>query len=141
MQQGKAKVKWHGEALLREIRAMTSEEEKKAAQRISVRLQKRVPVRQKQYPPSKRNAAGYQRRYRGSLKRSIRVAKSRYREGGWIAVVGNAARAWYAWFVEAGTVYTSRQKYGRSGEKYMRDSANLEKRRFVYQIKKRYGGR
>ena len=140
MAAGKFKVEWHGEELLREIRAITDEQTKEAAQRIEKRLQKYVPVREKEYPPRRRNAAGSKRRSRGLLRSTIRIARSKFRGGGYITLVGDAKSAHYAYWVERGTVYTWRQKYGRKGEKYMKRAADAEKYRFIYYFKKSVGG-
>jgi len=126
--------------LMREFRLITDEQTKEAAQRIEKRLNRHVPVRQKEYPPSKTSAGGYHRRSRGLLRSTIRIAKSKFKGGGYITLVGNANSAYYAYWVERGTVYTFRQKYGRKGDQYMKRASDAEKARFVYYFKKAVGG-
>ena len=137
---GKFKIEWHGEAVLREIRAISDEQTKEAAQRIENHLNRYVPVRLKEYPPSRTSASKHQRRSRGMLRSTIRVSKSKFKGGGYITLVGDASSAYYAYWVERGTVYTFRQKYGRKGDQYMKRAANAEKARFIYYFKKAVGG-
>ena len=136
---GKFKIEWHGEAVLREIRAISDEQTKEAAQRIEKRLNKYVPARLKEYPPSRTSASKHQRRSRGMLRSTIRVSKSKFKGGGYITLVGDA-NAYYAYWVEKGTVFTFRQKFGRRGDQYMKRAANLERARFIRNFKKSVGG-
>ena len=47
--------------------------------------------------------------------------------------------AFYAFWVEHGTIFTHKQKYGRKGEQYMERSVGLEKARFIRNMRKRVG--
>ena len=135
---GKFKIEWHQDAVMREMRSITEEQTQEAAKRIENRLNKYVPIRLKPYPPSAKNVPGYKRRSRGLLRSTIRTRKSKFKGGGHIVLVGDK-NAYYAYWVEKGTVFTYRQKFGRRGEQFMKRASNLEKQRFIRQIKKSVG--
>lgn len=132
---GKFKVEWHGEQVRAVIAGITRDEEKAAAHRIERRLHKYVPVGST-VRVTPMYGKSYQSRYPGRLKSSIRVRVSKFPDGGYIVLVGDY-NAYYAYWVEYGTIFTWRQKFGRKGEKYMKRSIALEKSRFTRNLRKR----
>lgn len=132
---GRFQVKWHAGAILKEMGAVVAAEEKDAAQRIMQRMRKKVPVGSRT-----RAATGkaYTSRSPGRLRRSIRKAKSKFKRGGYLVFVGGEI-PYYAYWVERGTIFTFRQKYGRKGEQFMKRSVALEKARFMRNMRKRLG--
>jgi len=141
---GRFSIKWYTKELLQEVRLINADEEKAAAQRIMKRIHKKVPVSGGQ------NATTGARRIRkykyhqqwrtrrpGRLKSSIREAPSKFKDGGHLVFVGGHL-PYYAYWVEKGTVFTYKQKYGRKGEQYMKRSVDLERARFIRNMRKRY---
>jgi hypothetical protein len=143
---GRFQVKWYAGRILKEMGAVVATEEKDAAQRVMLRVKKKVPVRQKSYGHSRsiwnfsnyRHAKAWKTRSPGRLKRSIRMAKSKFKGGGYLVFAGGAI-PYYAYWVEHGTIFTFRQKYGRKGEQFMKRSVALEKARFMRNMRKRLG--
>ena len=130
---GRFNIKWHANEVLAEISGMTKAEEKAAAERVLKRARKKVPVgRRVVVTPF--HGKRYQSRYPGRLKASLRVAKSKFPDGGYVVFAGNKL-AYYARFVEYGTVFMTRRK----GFKYLRGALNLEKSYFTRQLKKKLG--
>ena len=136
---GYAQVKWYGQEVLKELAEMTEVEERAAAERIHKKVKKYVPVggvKRSVSRGGKYKGKTWTSRYPGRLKRSVKIRPGKY--GGWIVKAGDR-NAYYAVFVEYGTVFTFNQKFGRKGEKYMRRAVNTESRRFHYHLKKRLG--
>jgi len=134
---GRFQVKWYAGAILKEMGAVIAVEEKDAANRIRQRLYKKVPVgtqTKKKYSHGKQ----WQTRRPGRLRSSIRMAKSKFRDGGYIVLVGGRL-PYYAYWVEKGTIFTWKQRYGRKGEQYMKRAVALEKSRFMRNMRKRLG--
>lgn len=146
---GRFQIKWHAARVLKEMDTMVAVEEKDAARRIMLRVLKKVPVRQKRYGHSRglwnfsnyRHGKSWKTRAPGRLKRSVRMAKSKYKDGGYLVLAGRygGSLPYYAYWVEYGTIFTFRQRYGRKGEQYMKRSRELEKARFMYHMRKRLG--
>ena len=118
---GRFQVKWYGKEVVKEMSLVTAVEEKAAAQRVMRRVLKKVPVGKS-----------------GKLRRSVRLAKSKFKGGG-ILVLAGGLMPYYAFWVERGTVFTFKQKFGRKGEQFMKKSAALEKARFIRNMRKRLG--
>lgn len=134
---GRFQVKWYAGRILKEMGSVVAVEEKDASLRIANRLKKKVPVggrRKTSYARGK----DWQTRRPGRLRSSIRQAKSKFKDGGYIVLVGGRL-PYYAYWVERGTIFTWRQKYGRKGEQYMKRSVALEKARFMRNMRKRLG--
>lgn len=110
---------------------MTEEEEKESADRVLKRAKKYVPVGKKRI----KSDVIWRRRIPGSLRRSIKVKKSKFQEGGYIVRAGNERRIFYAHWVEFGTIFMSRRK----GYKYLRKAMNLERSRFTRMLRKNLG--
>ena len=112
-------------------------EEKAAAQRIHQRIRKKIPVGKQR---RRHHAVGkdYQTRSPGRLRDSARIGKSKYKGGGYLVFAGGRV-PYYAYWVERGTIFTFRQKFGRRGEQYMKKSVALEKARFMRNMRKRLG--
>lgn len=137
MAAGRFKVKWYAGAILKEMNAVVASEEKDASARILQRLKKKIPVgriTKKTYTHGKQ----WQTRRPGRLRSSARVAKSKFKDGGYIVLVGGRL-PYYAYWVERGTIFTYKQKFGRKGEQYMKKSVALEKARFMRNMRKRLG--
>jgi hypothetical protein len=134
---GRFQVKWYAGAILKEMGAAVQFEEKAAAQRIHQRLRKKIPVGTKR---RRHHAVGadWQTRRPGRLRDSARVGKSKFKDGGYLVFVGGRV-PYYAYWVERGTIFTYRQKFGRKGEQYMKKSVALEKARFMRNMRKRLG--
>lgn len=134
---GRFKVEWHANKILRELESLTTIEEKAATQRIMHRLQKRVPVGTRRI---RHHATGQDWRTRrpGRLRASIRKYKSKFKDGGYVVFVGGRL-TYYAYWVERGTIFTYKQKFGRKGEQYMKKSVALEKARFLRNVRKKLG--
>lgn len=133
MAKGRFKVEWYGPQVLNAIRNMTEAEEKAAAERVMQRAKRYVPVGTKivATPP---HGKPWMSRYPGRLKSTIRTARSKFEKGGWLVWAGNEL-AYYARFVEFGTVYMK----SRKGIKFMRRAATMERSYFIRQLRKRLG--
>ena len=124
-------VEWNADSVLTQIRAMTSEQEERSAQRLLQRVKRRVPVRIKPYTPSVERASDWKGRKRGRLKASIRKLPSKFRDGGWLVWAGDRL-AYYARFVEYGTIFMKK----KSGERYMKKSLFEERNYFISELKR-----
>ena len=133
MAKGKFKIEWYGKEVLREIAAMTSAEEKAAAARVLKRARKKVPVGTKIQASPFRGKA-HKSRYPGRLRSTLRLARSKFKDGGWLVFAGSDL-AYYARFVEYGTVFMTRRK----GYKYLRGALSQEKSYFTRQLRKKLG--
>ena len=143
-QPGRFSIKWYTKELLAEMRGINAAEEKAAAQRIMKRIHKKVPVSGGQHSTTKaRRIKKYKfnqqwrTRRPGRLKSSIRLNPSKFKDGGHLVFVGGHI-PYYAYWVERGTVFTYKLKYGRKGEQYMKKSVDLERARFIRNMRKRY---
>ena len=134
---GRFQVKWYAGAILKEMGAVIATEEKAAATRILQRLKKKIPVGRRT-KSTYTHGKHWQTRRPGRLRSSARMAKSKFKEGGYIVLVGGRL-PYYAYWVERGTIFTYRQKFGRKGEQYMKKSVALEKARFIRNMRKRLG--
>jgi len=132
---GRFQVKWYGKEVLKEMSLVTAVEEKATAERVMRRVLKRVPVGTRTRAASGKS---YTSRTPGRLKRSIRIGKSKFKDGGFLVLAGGKI-PYYAYWVERGTIFTYRQKFGRKGEQYMKKSVALEKARFIRNMRKRLG--
>ena len=133
MARAKFKMEWHAKEVLREIAAITEAEERAAAERVYKRARRYVPVGNK-IVAKKPGRKIYHSRHPGRLRRSIKLKRSQFPDGGWLVFAGNEL-AYYARWVEYGTVFMSMRK----GYKYMRKSLALEKSRFTRQLRKKLG--
>lgn len=133
MAKGKFKIQWYGKEVLQEIAAMTAAEEKAAAQRVLKRARRKVPIGTK-IQASPYGGKAHQSRYPGRLRSTLRLARSKFKDGGWLVFAGNDL-AYYARFVEYGTIFMTRRK----GYKYLRGALALEKGYFTRQLRKKLG--
>ena len=135
--QGRFRIDWYADEVMKAISDMTYAEERDAAERLARRARRYVPVG-KQVRATPFYGKSYQSRFPGTLKRSIRIIKSKYPGGGFVVVAGHDAGqgpAYYAHFVEFGTVFMEKRK----GFKYMKRSVNLERAYFVRRLRKQLG--
>jgi len=128
------KIQWYADDVIKAIREMTYEEEKAAGERIIKRVKKNVPVG-KRIVAAPFRGKSWQSRYPGRLKASIRLKKSKYRGGGFVAIAGDDYNIYYAHWVEYGTIFMMRRK----GYKYMRNALKAEKSLFTRRLRKRLG--
>ena len=127
---GTVKVEWSSKAILDLIKEIAVEQETEAAKRIFAHAIKDVPygkiVRFKTARSKKWQ--WFQKRTPGTLMRSIKNLASKYakRGGGRIVWAGDDRLAYYAHFVEYGTVFSKK----RGGTRFLRKSILRERRRF-----------
>jgi hypothetical protein len=127
---GTVKVEWNSKAVIDLIKEMASEQETEAARRVFAYAIKDVPVGRTVRFQTKRSKhwKWFYKRTPGTLMRSIRNLASKYahRGGGRIVWAGDDRLAYYAHFVEFGTVFSKK----RGGSRFLRKSILRERRRF-----------
>jgi hypothetical protein len=132
---GTYKVEWNSKAILDEIQAMAAVEESAAAKRVWAYAIKNVPVGNTtiydQHGPRKGKFKWYRRRSPGTLLRSIRNLASKFTGGGKVVYAGDERLAYYAHWVEYGTIFF---KQKRHGYRYLRNSLLREKRAFAKKL-------
>ena len=136
MAKPKFKLEWYADEVIKAVSNMTHEEEKAAAKRIRKRARRYVPVGGRTIE-KRAGVKAWKSRHPGKLKSTIRVRPSRFREGGFIVSAGNEKEVFYAHFIEYGTIFFHAPY--RKGYKFMKKATNLERARFVRQIKKQLG--
>lgn len=95
-------VKWYDKELIRDLKPLVEKLEKAAARRIAAGARRRCPVWDGEERQIGRGDATWKARKRGALRNSIRMEKSKYKDGGYIVLAGNYD-VFYASFVELGT--------------------------------------
>lgn len=95
-------VKWYDKQLMRDLKPMIERMEKAAARRIAAAAKRRCPVWDGEGRKISPGDDTWKARKPGSLRKSIRVEKSKYKDGGYIVLAGNYD-VFYASFVELGT--------------------------------------
>jgi hypothetical protein len=127
---GTVKVEWNSKAVIDLIKEMATEQETEAARRVFAYAIKDVPVgRAVRYKTGRsRKWQWFQKRTPGTLMRSIKNLASKYasRGGGKIVFAGDDRLAYYAHFVEYGTVFSKK----RGGARFLRKAILRERRRF-----------
>ena len=104
------KIEWHGDDFVLEMdRNLEKLVEKKAAENIEKRAKTLCPVGKTITTSSGKS---WKSRKPGTLKRTIRARKSKFKNGGWIVSAGSND-AFYAGFVELGTKRMSAKPYLR----------------------------
>jgi hypothetical protein len=137
---GTVKVEWNSKAIIDLIKEIAVEQETDAAQRIFAYAIKDVPyghvVRFKTARSKKWQ--WFQKRTPGTLMRSIKNLASKYAQsgGGRIVWAGDDRLAYYAHFVEYGTVFSKK----RGGSRFLRKSLLRERRRFNASIAEALAG-
>ncbi len=126
---GKIKVEWNSKAVMQALKEMTEFEEERAAKRVWAWAIKNVPIGKITRIP-KGNAKEWAKRIPGTLLKSIKIFKSRFKEGGQLVWAGNTFLVYYAHFVEFGTVFMTK----RRGERFMRKAILRERRNFYKQL-------
>lgn len=125
---GTVKINWNSKEILDEIRAIAATEETASARRIFSYAVKDVPyghIVRFQTARSKK-WKWYYNRTPGTLMRSIKNLASKFKGGGKIVLAGDERLAYYAHFVEYGTVFSKK----RGGSRFLRKSLLRERRRF-----------
>jgi hypothetical protein len=127
---GTVKVEWSSKAILDLIKEIAVEQETDAAKRIFAHAIKDVPVgRVVRFKTGRSKKWKWShKRTPGTLMRSIKNLASKYahRGGGRIVWAGDDRLAYYAHFVEYGTVFSKK----RGGSRFLRKSILRERRRF-----------
>ena len=127
---GTVKVEWNSKAVIDLIKQMATEQETEAAKRVFAHAIKDVPVGRTVRFKTVRSKKWhwFQKRTPGTLMRSIKNLASKYasRGGGKIVFAGDDRLAYYAHFVEYGTVFSKK----RGGSRFLRKSILRERRRF-----------
>ena len=133
MPKGRFKVEWYGNQILREISAISENEEKQSAERVMKRALRYVPVG-KTVRAIPFRGKSYQSRYPGRLKSTIRIEKSKFKDGGYLVWMGSDL-AYYSRFIEYGTIFMKKRK----GYKVLKRASNLEKSYFIRRFRKMLG--
>ena len=124
------KVEWNSKAVIDLIKQMATEQEAEAARRVFAYAIKDVPVgRTLRFKTARSRKWKWSlKRTPGTLMRSIKNLSSKYahRGGGKIVFAGDDRLAYYAHFVEYGTVFSKK----RGGARFLRKSILRERRRF-----------
>ena len=151
MAKGTAKVEWNSKAIIELMRQVTTEQEMTTAKRIWANAIRNVPIGKygryrymKRRDPlirrgSKRKHGikkDWMRRSAGTLMKSIKRVSSKYKEGGQLVWTGNERLAYYAHFVEFGTVFMER----RRGYKFLRSALNKERNSFLREVQAKVNG-
>jgi hypothetical protein len=120
-------VEWFGSIQLARILAITENSEKASAERIFADAKNNCPVGE--WERTGTGGKSWKARRPGSLKESIQLHKSKYKDGGYAVSVGNDD-IFYASFVELGI--PSRNIHKKA---FMRNAAKKESRRFYRKLK------
>ena len=107
-------IQWYGPQILKEVQSLAKFSEKASAERIKIDAVSKCPGKS------------------GDLRDSIRVEKSRYKDGGYIVIAGND-KVTYASFIELGTPY--RGTWGIKKKPFMRPAKKAEEKRFFNHMK------
>jgi hypothetical protein len=130
-------VVWNGLAVLREVVEICTASEKDTALRIAENARKKCPKGEFERA-AKSGQAFWKVRYPGMLRDSIKVAPSKYKNGGWIVYVpGQGSATYYVRWVELGAPARSKEQWQAGGHAYpvprqpfMRPASEEEKKRF-----------
>jgi len=122
------KVEWNSKAVIDLIKEIAAMEEAGAARRVFAYAVRDVPVGNVVRFKTSRSKKWqwFQKRTPGTLMRSIKHLASKFRGGGKIVFAGDDRLAYYAHWVEYGTVFSKR----RGGSRFLRKSILRERRRF-----------
>lgn len=148
----KTKVVWNSKAILDLMREITDEQENISAQRIwstAIHLVPKGKYGSYRYEKSrkplirrgKQKGRGvvkkdWQIKRVGTLMRSIKRVSSKFKEGGKLVWVGNERIAYYAHFIEFGTVFMRM----RRGYRFLRKAINKERNRFLKELQAKVNG-
>ena len=102
MATGDVVIQWYDKELMRDLRPLIDKMEKAAARRVAAGAKRRCPVWDGEGRQMGSGDKTWTARKSGSLRKSIRVEKSKYKDGGYAVVAGNRD-VFYASFVELGT--------------------------------------
>ena len=113
------KVEWHASEFLLEMDTLFAKEvDERAAKNMTRQARDLCPVGN---VIVKSSGATWKSRSPGTLKRSIKAYKSKFKDGGWIVMAGDSD-AFYARFVELGT----RKKGARP---FLRSAKHIEEKK------------
>ena len=134
MAKGRFKIEWYADEVKREVERMTRQESRNTARRILLRAKKFVPVGGQINKIGRSKVKAWKSKNPGSLKRSLRIHRSKFADGGYVVLAGTG-EAEHAVYVEYGTVFTENRK----GYRFVKKAIALEKAYFTRQLKKRLG--
>ena len=115
-------VEWHGQIVLKQLRASVEFAEKTSAERIEKEAIANCPVGE--WERTGTGAKTWKARKPGSLRDSIKARKSNYKDAGYIVSAGNP-EVFYAHFVELGVPAHNIPK-----NSFMRRAKKNEEKRF-----------
>ena len=127
-------VEWHGEIILKQVRAVAELSEKASAERIEKEAIEDCPTGEEGWGRAvsggpKHGGKSWTARKSGSLRDSIKARKSKFKDGGWIVSAGNDD-VFYASFVELGVPV-----YGIKKRPFMRHAKKNEEKKFYNYLK------
>ncbi|MHC4265969.1 MAG: HK97 gp10 family phage protein [Planctomycetota bacterium] len=122
-----AEVEWFGNRVLKAVKDIVEINEEDSARRVAKDARKNCPVGK--WERSGGGIKSWKARNPGSLKKSIEVHKSKYKDGGHIVSAGGYD-VYYASFVELGV-----PAKGIPKKAFLRGAAKKEERRFRSMLK------
>jgi len=134
MAKGRFKIEWYADEVMREVKRMTRQEQRNSARRILQRARKFVPVGGQSNKIGRQTGKAWKSKNPGSLKRSLKIHRSKFAEGGYVVLAGTG-EAEHAVYVEYGTIFTQ----NRRGFRFMKRAIAQEKAYFTRQLRKRLG--
>ena len=120
-------VEWYGPLILKQVETIAEWSEKQSAERIAEDAIRNCPVGEWERAGSVWSV--FKTNKPGSLRDSIKVRKSKYKDGGYVVSAGNK-EVFYASFVEMGV-----PAHGILKRPFMRRAKKNEERRFLKQLK------
>ena len=136
MAKGRFKIEWYADEVMKEMRRMTRQEYRNSARRIMQRAKKFVPVGGRANRIGRQTGKVWKSDNPGSLRRSIKIHRSKFAEGGYVVLAGTEEmKADHAVYVEYGTIFTE----NRRGFRFMKRAIAQEKAYFTRQLRKRLG--
>jgi len=124
-------VEWFGARIFKEVKDVVSGNEKSSAERIYRDAKKNCPVGKWERTGTAQKT--WKARKPGSLKNSIELHKSKFKDGGYIVGAGNRD-VFYASFVELGV-----PAHGIPKKSFLRGALKREEGRFWRSLKRNIG--
>lgn len=131
MAKARFKIEWYADEVMKAVSSMTRLEERATARRILKRARRYVPVGGKMNVKLQRRV--WKSKHPGSLKRSLKIRRSKFQKGGYVVTAGGDID--HAVYVEYGTIFTDNRK----GFRFMKKALALEQSRFTRQLRKGLG--
>ena len=146
MATGDVLIKWYDRELLAELKPLLNKLEKAAARRILAAAKRRCPVWDGEGRKISASDKSWKKREPGSLKKSLRIVPSKYKDGGYAVVAGNYD-VFYASFVELGTKSWWARREGKEyprrplpEDPFLRGPVEREKRLFWKRVEQLLSG-